>query len=73
MLLLLSSHMTTIKRSDFEKTIYLDVCSTTQWMLQLNSVTSGSVNLGKPGMYVYMLLFITYQVINLQESDYKLE
>lgn len=24
-------------------------------------------------MYVYMLLFITYQVINLQESDYKLE
>lgn len=73
MLLLLSSHMTTIKRSDFEKTIYLDFCSTTEWMLQLNSVTSGSVNLGKPGRYVYMLLFITYQVIKLQESDYKLE
>lgn len=73
MLLLLSSHMTTIKRSDFEKTIYLDFCSTTEWMLQLNSVTFGSVNLGKPGRYVYMLLFITYQVIKLQESDYKLE
>lgn len=36
-------------------------------------VTSRSVNLSKTGMYTYMLLFITYQVTNLQDSHYYLD